>query len=276
MKDYHSKDFSLGFIGGGHICEALTRGIILSGYLDPGMIYVSTLEEQRRIDLHKRLGVRTDKNNTELAETVDLLFLSVRPLELLKVCKEIAPFIKKETIVVSVAAGIRLDRIISALQGHINTLRIMPNLPAKVKSSTTVIYSNPEIDKTSVEQLINFLKGFGLVLKIDKEELMDPITVLSGSAPAYYMMIADALIKYGIEEGIPKEICTQIILDTMEGSAQWAMHSKEDPGKLWPMVVTKGGVTAEGMEVFNNKGLIEIFIEGLKSATKKAKEINKN
>jgi pyrroline-5-carboxylate reductase len=239
------------------------------------MIYVSTLEEQRRIDLHKRLGVRTDKTNTELASLVDLLFLSVRPLELLAVCKEIANSIKKDTVLVSVAAGISMDRIIRDLNGHKNTARIMPNLPAKVKSSTTVIYPNPEFDKTFLDDLINFLRGFGLVLEIEKEELIDPITVLSGSAPAYYMMIADALIKYGIEEGIPKEICTQLILDTMEGSAHWAMHSKEDPGVLWPMVVTKGGVTAEGMEIFNKKGLIDIFIEGLRAATKKARSINK-
>lgn len=275
MKNYHSKDFTVGFIGGGHICEAISRGIILSGYVDPGMIHISTLEDKRRIDLHKRLGVRTDKNNCDLASSVDLLFLSVRPLELLGLCEEIATFIKKETIVVSVAAGITLNRIIPALKGHKNTVRIMPNLPAKVKSSTTVIYSNPEIDKPSLDQVINFLKGFGLVLKIEKEELMDPITVLSGSAPAYYMMIADALIKYGVEEGIPKEICTQIILDTMEGSAQWAMHSKEDPATLWPMVVTKGGVTAEGMQIFNEKRLLDTFIEGLRAATKKARSINK-
>ncbi len=273
VKNFTKKDFKIGFIGGGHICEALCRGIILSSYLDPGMICVSTKEKKRRTELHRSLGVRTDKTNKELAKLVDLLFLSVRPLELIAVCKEIADDLRDNTVVVSVAAGIKLDKIIKNLKNHKNTVRIMPNLPAKVRSSTTVIYSKPDFNKKSLNSLISFLSGFGIVLKIKKEELIDPITVLSGSAPAYYMMIADALIKYGVKEGIPKSICTQIILDTMEGSAQWAMNGKDDPAKLWPMVITKAGVTAQGMEVFKRKKLMETFIEGLKAATKKARSI---
>ncbi|MEI6080615.1 MAG: pyrroline-5-carboxylate reductase [bacterium] len=275
MRNYHSKDFKVGFIGGGHICEALTRGIIVSGYVDPGMISISTLEAERRKELHERLGVRTDRTNKEVAEMVDILFLSVRPLELLAVCKEISTHIKKDTIIVSVAAGITTDKIFEALNGHKNLVRIMPNLPARVRSSTTVIYPTKTCEQHMLEELKNFMAGFGEVIQIDKEDLIDPITVLSGSAPAYYIMIADALIEYGISEGIPKDTCTRLVLDTMEGAAQWAMHSQEDPKELWPQVVTKGGITATGMEVYNKKKLLEIFVEGLRAATEKARSINK-
>jgi pyrroline-5-carboxylate reductase len=275
MKSYHSKDFKVGFIGGGHICEAITRGIILSGYVDPGMIHISTLESERRRELHETLGVRTDKTNKEAAQTADLLFLSVRPLELLPVCEEIASSLKPDTIVVSVAAGITTDRIRKSLGGHKNLVRIMPNLPARVRSSTTVVYPTPECSKDLYKELKSFMGGFGEVIEINKEELIDPVTVLSGSAPAYYIMIADALIEYGVSEGIPKDTCTRLVLDTMEGAAQWAMNSKEDPKTLWPQVVTKGGITATGMEVYNKKGLLGIFIEGLKAATQKARSINK-
>lgn len=275
MKNYHSKDFKIGFIGGGHICEAITRGIILSGYVDPGMICISTLELQRRKELHDRLGVRTDGSNKEVAGMVDLLFLSVRPLELLSVCEEIASSLKPDTMIVSVAAGITTDRIRHSLGGHKDLVRIMPNLPARVRSSTTVVYPTPECDKKAYIGLKDFMNGFGEVIEINKEELIDPVTVLSGSAPAYYIMIADALIEYGVSEGIPKDTCTRLVLDTMEGAAQWAMHSQEDPKTLWPQVVTKGGITATGMEVYNKKGLLGIFVEGLKAATQKARSINK-
>jgi pyrroline-5-carboxylate reductase len=275
MKNFHDKDFRIGFIGGGHICEALTRGIILSGYVDPGMIHISTLEDERRDELHKRLGVRTDKSNIEVSKLVDVLFLSVRPMELVSVCREISSGLSQDTLVVSVAAGVLLDRIIAALGGHKNTIRIMPNLPAKVRSSTTVVYSNALCDKSMLEGFKKFLAGFGEVLQISKEDLINPITVLSSSAPAYYVMIADAMIKYGVGEGIPEELCTRLVLDTMEGSAQWAMHSKDKPEDLWPQVVTKGGITAAGMEVFNNRGLIDIFLEGLKTATEKSRAVDK-
>lgn len=273
MKNYHEKDFKVGFIGGGHICEAITRGIIKSVYVDPGMIYISTHKSERRKELHERLGVRTDRTNEEVANIADILFLSVRPLELLPMCKEIVGHIRKETLVVSVAAGIMTEKMIDALGGHTNLVRIMPNLPARVGSSTTVAYPAPNCDKTMYKELKKFLNGFGEVIEIEKEDLINPITVLSGSAPAYYIMIADALIDYGVSEGIPKDVCTHLVLDTMEGAAQWAMHSKEDPKNLWPQVVTKGGITATGMEVFEKQGLINIFIEGLKAATKKARSI---
>jgi pyrroline-5-carboxylate reductase len=125
------------------------------------------------------------------------------------------------------------------------------------------------------KELKNFMLGFGEVIEVDKEDLINPVTVLSGSAPAYYIMIADALIAYGVSEGIPVETCTRLVLDTMEGAAQWAMQSKESPKELWPQVVTKGGITAMGMEVYNKKGLLDIFVEGLKAATEKARSINK-
>lgn len=273
MKSYHNKDFKVGFIGGGHICEAITRGIIKSGYIDPGMIYISTHKQERRKELHERLGVRTDRTSQEVASIADILFLSVRPLELLPMCKEIAGHVRTDTLVVSVAAGITADKIIDALGGHTNIVRIMPNLPARVGSSTTVAYPAPSCDKSMYEELKKFMLGFGEVIEIEKEDLINPITVLSGSAPAYYMMIAGALIEYGISEGIPKDVCTHLVLDTMEGAAQWAMHSNEDPKTLWPQVVTKGGITATGMEVFEKQGLINIFLEGLKAATKKARSI---
>ncbi|MEI6093184.1 MAG: pyrroline-5-carboxylate reductase [bacterium] len=275
MKDHKSKDFAVGFIGGGHICEAITRGIIISGYVDPGMISISTLEEERRKELHKQLGVVTNLSNIDLAKTVDILFLSVRPLEILSVCEEISKSLQNTTTVITVAAGIKTDEIKATLGGHKNLIRIMPNLPARVGSSTTVIYKTKDCDEQHYNRAKEFMNGFGEIIEIEKEALIDPVTVLSGSAPAYYMMIADALIDYGVSEGIPKDICTRLVLDTMEGAAQWGMHGQEAPKDLWPKVVTKGGITATGMEVYNKKGLINIFIEGLKAATEKARAISK-
>lgn len=275
MKDHRSKDFKVGFIGGGHICEAITRGIIISGYVDPGMISISTLEAERREELHKRLGVVTNLSNVDIAKTVDILFLSVRPLELLSVCEEISKSLDNKTTVITVAAGINTDDIKIKLGGYKNLIRIMPNLPARVGSSTTVVYRGKGCDDQHYSRAKKFMKGFGETIEIEKEELIDPITVLSGSAPAYYMMIADALIDYGVSEGIPKDTCTRLVLDTMEGAAQWGMHGQEEPKDLWPKVVTKGGITATGMEVYNRKGLLDIFVQGLKAATEKARSISK-
>ncbi|MBN1114959.1 MAG: pyrroline-5-carboxylate reductase [Oligoflexia bacterium] len=274
MKKFLQNNFKVGFIGGGNICEAMVRGIILSGYIDPGMILVSTLEEDRRHELHQKLGVRTNLDNIDLCNEADILFIAVRPNEVAAVCDEIKDHLNEDTLLVSIAAGTNINTIQKKLNNFKNIARIMPNLPVRIKAGTTAAYAGKTCNNEMFNNFRDFLSGCSKVIVVDNESLIDPITVLSSSAPAYYVMIADALIKYGVSEGIPEDVCTKLVLDTMSGSAQWALGSLEKPGDLWPKVITKGGVTAAGMDVYREKGLIEIFVEGLRTATQKARSIH--
>jgi pyrroline-5-carboxylate reductase len=288
-----------GFIGGGNIAEAMIRGFITSGLFDPGDISVSDVDKVRLEKLNSSLGVAPVESNSENAASADILFLCVKPSLVLEIAAELtgknpgrraskivgehAPprederscesALRKDTFVVSVAAGKSLQSIQKLLGDHKNLVRIMPNLAASVRKSTIGLYAESALTKDDLAPLMLLLSNLGKVYRVDDEHMMAVITALSGSAPAYYVMLADALIEFGISQGLGKEFATQMILSTMEGSAEWALRSKIPLSLLWKKVVTPGGTTQAGIDVYEAKGLIEIFVEGLEKATERAREL---
>jgi pyrroline-5-carboxylate reductase len=265
------KSHSIGFIGGGHIAEALIRGIVTSGYADPGQIRVSDPHQERLEHLHRTMGIRIASNNNELASEVDLIFLTVKPNQIALVAEEIKDHLKNNPFIISVAAGKSLHLIKEHLNNYKNICRIMPNLASSVKKSTISLYADPELSTQCISEVHSLLSSTGKVFRINEEKLMASITALSGSAPAYYVMMADALVNYGVSQGLDKELATDMILSTMEGSAIWASNAKIELGELWKHVVTPGGTTEAGINYYTEKGFIDIFIEGLDRATRKAK-----
>jgi len=266
------------FIGGGNIAEAFIRGFITSAIFDPGDMKVADKNEERLEQISSTLGVGVSSSNIEAARHADFIFLCVKPGLVLDVVAELASsenkhLIRKGAFIVSVAAGKSLASIRQLLPDHVRTVRIMPNLAAGVRKSTISLYADPALAHEDISPILSLLSNLGRVYRIQDERLMAMITALSGSAPAYYVMLADALIEFGVREGLDRDIATQMILSTMEGSAEWAMRSKVPLADLWKKVVTPGGTTQAGIDVYDSKGLIDIFIEGLEKATIRAREL---
>jgi pyrroline-5-carboxylate reductase len=267
------KPEKIGFIGAGNIAEALIRGIITSGYLDPGQIIISDTDSGRLNYVHSTLGPLVAENNSDNAAKSQIIFLTVKPTQVLSVAEEIAQSIGPNSFIISVAAGKLLGSIKSKLNGHNKTCRIMPNLAVNVRKGTIGLYAEGDIAEDDLKPILSLLGAVGSVFRIDEEILMPAVTALSGSAPAYYVMMADALIEYGISQGLNKELAVSMILETMEGSASWASNSNIPLSDLWKRVVTPGGTTEAGITYYNEKGFIDIFVEGLSRAVNKGKQI---
>lgn len=266
----------IGFIGAGNIAEAMIRGIITSGHLDPGKIVISDINQDRLNKLNQSLGTMVAENNIDNAKQVNALFIAVKPAQIFDVASEIKNHVKKETFIISLVAGKSLESIKSRLNKHSRICRIMPNLAASVRKSTITLFTEKNITASDLHPLHSLLSCAGKVFQIEDEKLMASITALSGSAPAYYVMMADALIKYGISQGMDQELAKQMILATMEGTASWALNSKIPLEHLWKQVVTPGGTTEAGINHYNENRFIEIFVEGLDRATERAREMGDN
>jgi pyrroline-5-carboxylate reductase len=263
----------VGFVGAGNIAEALIRGFITSGYLDPGQIVISDPNRERADRVNQSLGTLIAETNPDNASQCDILFLTVKPQHVATVCDEIRDKLKRGCFVISVAAGTSLGSVKGALGGYERVCRIMPNLAAAVRRATIGLYSEQSPDSDDLAPVFALLSRVGRVFGIEDEHLMAVVTALSGSAPAYYVMMADALIKYGVSQGMDEELARNMILTTMESSSAWASSSATPLEKMWKKVVTPGGTTEAGTSYYDEEGFIDIFVEGLARATKRAREL---
>jgi pyrroline-5-carboxylate reductase len=263
----------IGFIGAGHISESLIRGIITSGHVDPGQIVISDIRAERLTELNRMLGPTIAESNTDNASQARIIFLAVKPAQIVDVAREIAPAITDRHVVISVAAGTSLRGIDEALDRRPRLCRIMPNLAASVRRSTISLYAEPALSEHDLAPVYSLLSKVGKVYRVEDEALMAVITALSGSAPAYYVMMADALVRYGVAQGMPEELATAMILGTMQGTAAWAMQGKVSLGDLWRRVVTPGGTTEAGMSYYDANNFVDIFVQGLKRSTERAREL---
>ena len=268
------KSDCVGFIGGGHIAEALIRGITASGYVDAGKIIVSDADGKKLQRLEKAVGTRPADNNTHAASQAGILFLAVKPGQISEVADEIAGVLDKNVFVISVAAGKLLATIKKHLNGHKNVCRIMPNLAASVGRGTIGLFAEKEHTGKSLAAVWSLLSSVGEVLRIEDEKLMTTVTALSGSAPAYYVMMADALVRFAVSQGMDESLAREMVLSTMEGSACWASDSETPLGELWRDVVTPGGPTEAGVKYYDEKKFIETFVEGLRRAAEKAAKLS--
>jgi pyrroline-5-carboxylate reductase len=263
----------VGFIGAGHLANAMIRGFITSGYLDPGQIVISDIDDGRLRQVHETLGPAIAPSNLDNAERCDVLFLAVKPAQIVPIAEEIAPAMRAGRLVVSVAAGTALARVRDALGPQPTVCRIMPNLAAGVRRSTIGLYAEEAVEEEALQPIYALLSQVGKVFRIADEGQMAAITALSGSAPAYYVMMAEALVNYGVAQGLPEQLVAEMILSTMEGTAAWARQAKVPLGPLWRRVVTAGGTTEAGTRYYDDKGFVEIFVEGLARSTERAREL---
>ena len=263
----------VGFIGGGHIAEAMMRGIIASGYLEAGNIVVSDVDGEKLQRLEEAIGVRTAADNAETASQVGILFLAVKPDQISKVADEIAGVLDESTFVISVAAGKLLATIKERLNGHKNVCRIMPNLAVSVEKGTIGLFAEPGHIEKSMSAVWSLLSSVGRVFRVEDEKLMSTVTALAGSAPAYYVMMADALVHFAVSQGMDESVAREMILSTLKGSVCWALDLDTPLDELWKAVVTPGGTTEAGIKYYDEKKFIEIFVEGLRRAVEKAKQL---
>ncbi len=268
-----SIDKKIAFIGGGNMAEALIRGLIAGGTATPDRIVVADVSADRLAHLQKTYGVM-QKGNVEAARESDIVILSVKPQVVDRVLVEIAPVIDGRKLVISIAAGIVISRIEKALKDGSHVVRVMPNTPALVLAGAAALAGGKNASGGDLALAQGIFNSVGRAVIVE-EKLMDAVTGLSGSGPAYVFMIIDALSDAGVKMGLPRPLALELSAQTVYGSAKMVLETKEHPGKLRDMVTSPGGTTIEGLHALEKGKLRATLINAVEAATARSRELGK-
>ena len=261
---------NLAFIGGGNMANALIGGLLAKGH-DARRISVIELAPAARDKIASR-GVRVSTAPDASTAKADVLVLAVKPQDARAALASIATSIK-DKLVISIAAGVRLDALSRWLGGHRQLVRCMPNTPALIGAGITGLYALPEVDAEGRSRAQTILAAVGEVVWVKDERLLDVVTAVSGSGPAYVFWLIEQLAAFAEREGIPAPDALRLAKQCVLGSAQLAQQSAESPAQLRKNVTSKGGTTEAALRVFDDEKLAERFAKALAAATRRGGEL---
>jgi len=255
------------FIGSGNMARSLVGGMINDG-CDPDLIRVADPGKEQRQQFAAAFGIQTSASNLEALQQADVVILAVKPQIIESVATEIAATIQqKQCPVISIAAGIRSHDLERWLGGNCAVIRTMPNTPALVSSGATALFAN-KATRAEQRDLAEFImRAVGLTLWLEDESLMDAVTAVSGSGPAYFFLLMESLENAGVNAGLPRETARLLTLQTAFGAAKMALESSDDSATLRKGVTSPGGTTERAIEVMesgNYQALIDNAVQGAK------------
>jgi len=267
------KTTRLAFIGAGNMARSLIGGLIADGW-DATCISVSDPDTAQLAALSSRFQVNTDTNNHSVTENADVVVLAVKPQIIRDVALDLSELIQnRQPLLISIAAGIRATDLQRWLGGSCALVRCMPNTPALVQSGATALWRNEHVGDEQKDLAESILRAVGLALWVDSEDLMDSVTALSGSGPAYFLLVMEALQEAGQAMGLPEETAKLLSLQTAFGAAKMALESSEDVAILRQQVTSPGGTTETALAVLEDGGLRELFNAALSAARDRSREL---
>jgi len=264
----------IGFIGGGNMAASLVNGLVASGH-EPKQLWVSDINPATLTNLSTNLGINVTQNNQEVISAVDIVVLAVKPQIMAQVALEIAPFLQQRQLVVSIAAGITQASLSNWLGAEIAIVRCMPNTPALVLTGATALYANANVLPEQHDLAETILRSVGIALWVDDESELDAVTAVSGSGPAYYFLLMEAMEKAAVELGLKEETARLLIQQTALGAAKIALESSESPGELRKRVTSPGGTTQQAVETFEQGGFTDLVSKALHAARDRSVEMSK-
>jgi pyrroline-5-carboxylate reductase len=267
-------DKKIAFLGSGNMAEALIKGLLAAGSTTPDHILVMDISGDRLAYLKKTYGVMPQKSNPDAVREAGVVVLSVKPQVIERVLSEIAPAVDENKLVVSIAAGATIDRIEKAFMGKPRVVRVMPNTPALVLAGAAALSGGRHATGEDLALVRDMFTSVGRAVIVE-EKLMDAVTGLSGSGPAYVFMIIDALSDAGVKAGLPRPLALELAAQTVYGSAKMVLDTKEHPGKLRDMVTSPGGTTIEGLHALEKGKLRAVLMNAVEAATARSKELGK-
>ncbi|MFP4029554.1 MAG: pyrroline-5-carboxylate reductase [Candidatus Brocadiia bacterium] len=261
----------IGFIGAGKMAEALAKGIIEAEVAPARNVFASDPAAKRREIFSEIIGDNICSDNARLVEEAEVVVLSVKPGKLAVVTEEIAPMVGSDKLIVSIAPGITLTWLNEKL-GTARLVRVMPNTPALVGQGASAFARGPRASDPDAELIRSMLSAVGECVEVD-EELMDAVTGLSGSGPAYVYMMIEALSDGGVRMGLPRETATKLAVQTLRGAAAMVQETGLHPGALKDQVTTPAGTTISAVEALEDAGLRSALIRAVCSATERSREL---
>lgn len=267
-------DKKVAFLGGGNMAEALIKGLLAAGTAKPDQILVTDISSDRLAHLNKTYGIIIHKSNLDAAREAGVILLSVKPQVIEKVLLDISSAVDEKKLVISIAAGISLMKIENALKDGSHVIRVMPNTPALVLAGAAALAGGKSASSDDLTLAQSIFNSVGRAVIVE-EKLMDAVTGLSGSGPAYVFMIIDALSDAGVKAGLPQQLALELAAQTVYGAAKMVLETKEHPGKLRDMVTSPGGTTIEGLHALEKGKLRATLMNAVEAATARSRELGK-
>jgi pyrroline-5-carboxylate reductase len=266
---------TIGFIGSGNMAEALIKGIITAGLYKPTNIFISDIRPLRIKRLVKKYKVRPAKNNKKLVNKADIIVLSVKPQNMTEALKSIKGAVSSKKLVISIAAGVKVSRIASVLS-DVSIVRVMPNTPALIGEGASALFANTKA-KRMLKRAKNIFSAVGQVVIVDNENLIDAVTAVSGSGPAYYFLLMEEMIKAAVKLGLSKEAAKDLVLQTAKGAALLAVEADgrgENPQQLRQKVTSPGGTTEAALKVLAKGRFGSLIALAIKKARDRSRQLS--
>jgi pyrroline-5-carboxylate reductase len=262
---------SIGFLGAGKMATALAKGFIRAGLVTPKDVIASDVSEAACAAFAKETGAKTTAFNPDVAKFANVLILAVKPQQVTEALGEIRDALTEKHLIISIAAGVTIAKLEACL-GDARVVRVMPNTPALVNSSATGFALSKSAGAADAELATKLFSAVGVAFQV-KEALLDAVTGLSGSGPAYVYLFIEALSDGGVASGLPRDIATKLAAQTVLGAAQMVLETGQHPGALKDMVTSPGGTTIEGVHELEKGKLRGTVMSAVRAATEKSKKL---
>ncbi len=263
-------ELRIGFLGAGKMAAALAKGFVQAGLLPAEQIMAGDPSESARAQFGQAVGARTTASSAELPAFARVLILAVKPDHVEEALAGIRNALGPEHVLISIAAGVTLARLEGALAPETRVIRVMPNTPALVGASATGFALGRSARAEDGQLAKTLFSAVGIAFEL-KEGLLDAVTGLSGSGPAYGYLVIEALSDGGVAAGLPRDVATRLAAQTLLGSARMVLETGLHPGALKDMVTSPGGTTIEGIHELERCGVRSAFMQAVRAAAEKAR-----
>jgi pyrroline-5-carboxylate reductase len=268
------QNVTIGFIGAGNMATSLVGGLIADGF-NAGKIIMSDVDGEKLEMLAERFGVQTTVNNEKVAEDADIVVLAIKPQSMRTVCEQIAPKVQAgKPLVISVAAGINTATLEQWLGQGLPVVRTMPNTPALVGTGATALFATKSVSAEQGNQAESIMRAVGLTVWVEDESRIDAVTALSGSGPAYFFYVMEAMQDAAEALGLSAETARLLTLQTALGAAKLAMESDENLNALRHRVTSPGGTTEQAIKVLDEHQLANLFKEAMQAAKTRSEALS--
>jgi pyrroline-5-carboxylate reductase len=267
-------NMTVGFLGAGNMAEALIRGILSVGSTGADNIVATDISKERLEYISKAHGVKTTESPADMAKKSDVIFIATKPAQVGEALKSVNNVIDQKKLVISIAAGISTAFIEQRLKKNVPVIRVMPNTPALVLSGMAALSAGSAATEKHVQLARSILSDVGETVVVE-EGMIDAVTALSGSGPAYIFVVIDAMADGGVKVGLKRDVALRLAAQTVLGAAKMVLETGMHPGELKDMVASPGGTTIEALSVVEESGIRGAFILAVEAAFRRAKELEK-
>jgi pyrroline-5-carboxylate reductase len=267
------KKKKFGFVGAGNMGEALIKGLLGARLVTPRDILISDPSRERMLHMKKAHRVSAAKNNQELVRRSDVVFLSVKPAQINRVLRDISPVLDRTRLLVSIAAGVSLFQIESKLRAPVRLVRAMPNTPALVGEGATALSFGNLVTAADRKLMLNVFGAVGKAVVLG-EDLMDAVTGLSGSGPAYVFTLIQGLADGGVQAGLARSTAVELAAQTVLGAARMVLETGGHPMQLRDQVASPAGTTIEGIAVLEEGGFKGLLMDAVVTAAERSRQLS--